>query len=122
MLSLSGNIAAWPRRARVYQSLSARLRQREARGRRGRLSLDGARSERADAGAMLRDVLVGVVGGAHERSRGDVLEAEVVGGALERGELVGMPVAHHREVALGGAQVLADGQHLHVARAQRGEG
>jgi hypothetical protein len=67
-------------------------------------------------------VLVGVVGGAHERAGGDVVEAERVGGGLERGELVGVPVAHDGEVALGGAQVLADGEHLHAVLAQGGEG
>src|SRR4051812_37083122 len=46
-----------------------------------------------DTRPLLRHVLVGVVARAHERPGGDVVEAEVVGGALERGELVRMPVA-----------------------------
>src|SRR5438270_2065389 len=43
----------------------------------------GPRGERPDACAGLRHVLIGVVGGAHERTRGDVVEAELVGGSLE---------------------------------------
>src|SRR6201994_315088 len=77
--------------------------------------------ERADALAWLWHVLIGVVGGAHERPGGDVVEAELVGSRLERGELVGMPVAHDRQVALGGAQVLTDGEHADALLAQRGE-
>src|SRR3954453_22278196 len=75
-----------------------------------------------DAGPLLRHVLVGVVARAHERAGGDVVEAQVVGGALERGELVGVPVAHDRQVALGGAQVLPDGEHADAVRAQLAEG
>ena len=66
-------------------------------------------------------VLVGMVGGAHEGAGGDVLEAELIRGALQRGELVGMPVADDGEVALGGAQVLPDGEHLHAMLAQNGK-
>ena len=46
---------------------------------------------------------------------------EVVRGHLERGELVGVPVADDGEVALGRAQVLADGEHLDAGGAQVGE-
>src|SRR4051812_13025441 len=73
------------------------------------------------AGAAGQMMLVGVVARADERPGGDVLEAEVVGGPLERLELVGVPVAHDRQVALGGAQVLADGEHLHALLAQVAE-
>src|SRR3954452_21576588 len=78
--------------------------------------------DRSHAGPLLRHVLVGVVAGAHERAGGDVVEAQVVGRPLERGELVGVPVAHDGQVALGGAQVLADGEDLHAVRAQLREG
>ena len=78
--------------------------------------------DRPDARALLLDVLVGVVGGAHERPGGDVLEAERVGGVLERGELLRLPVAHDRQVALGRPQVLADREHLHALLAQLPEG
>src|SRR5439155_15190624 len=75
----------------------------------GMLSRSGNTSagvgQRADAGRVLRDVLVCVVGAAHERAGGDVVEAERVRGILERLELVGMPVADDREVALGRTQV-----------------
>src|SRR6201995_3916001 len=77
--------------------------------------------ERADALARLWHVLVGVVGGAHEWPGGNVVEAELVGSRFERGELVGVPVAHDRQVALGGAQVLPDGEHADTLLAQRGE-
>src|SRR3954468_11744834 len=91
----------------------------------GMLSRSGNTSaglcQRPDAGRVLGDVLVGVVGAAHERPRGDVVEAERVGGVFERLELVRMPVADHRQVALGGAQVLADREHLHAGRAQVAE-
>src|SRR4051812_20181474 len=76
----------------------------------------------SDARPLLRHVLVGVVAGAHEGPGGDVVEAKVVGRPLERGELVGVPVAHDGQVALRGAQVLADGQDLHAVRAQLREG
>ena len=51
-----------------------------------------------------------------------MLEAERVGGGLERGELLRLPVAHDRQVALGRPQVLADGEHLHALLAQLAEG
>src|ERR1039457_4826235 len=57
-------------------------------------------SERPAARLRLRHVLVGVIGGAHERSGRDVVEAERVGGLFERHELVRVPVAHDRQVAL----------------------
>src|SRR5581483_10636500 len=63
-------------------------------------------------------MLVGVVAGAHERSSRHVLEAELVSGLLELLELVRMPVAHDRQVILGGAQVLTERQHLDVMRAE----
>src|SRR5256885_5985473 len=74
-----------------------------------------------DARALLRHVLVGVVARPHERAGGDILEAEVERGPLERGELVRVPVAHHRQVALRGPQGLTDGEHLHAALAQAAE-
>src|SRR3954447_25218386 len=58
-----------------------------------------ARPSSSGDGAGLRDVLVGVIAGAHERPRGHVLEAELVAGALERGELGRGPVADDGEVA-----------------------
>src|ERR671917_976790 len=53
----------------------------------------GACRERAGARRALLDVLVRVVGRAHERPGRDVLEAERVGGRLERRELLRLPVA-----------------------------
>src|ERR1700683_2281030 len=82
----------------------------------------GVRGEWACAAERLRHVLIGVIGGAHERPGGDVVEAELIGGCLERGELVGVPVAHDGQMALGRAQVLPDGEHLHAVLAQRAEG
>src|SRR4051812_13191788 len=73
-------------------------------------------------GLRPRDVLVGVVARAHERPGGDVLEAQRVGRLLQRRELVGMPVAHDRQMAFGGAQVLPDGEDLHAVGAQGAEG
>src|SRR5262249_49813828 len=78
--------------------------------------------QRAVARPGLRDVLVRVIARAHERTRGDALEAQLVGRALERGELVGMPVADDREVALGRAQVLPDREDLDAVVAQSAEG
>src|SRR4030081_1770730 len=88
MLSLSGNIwrasgAGRPRRA--YP---------RAAGRRPRPGGAWARPRAAP-----RDVLIGVVGGAHERAGRDVIEAELVGVALERGEFLRVPVAHDGQVA-----------------------
>src|SRR4051812_41270115 len=67
----------------------------------GMLSLSGNTSagsagQRPDARRVLGDVLVSVVGAAHERPGSDVIEAEGVRGVLERLELVRMPVAHDR--------------------------
>jgi hypothetical protein len=59
--------------------------------------------------------------GAHQRPGGDVVEAELVGGILQRGELVGVPVAHDGQMTLGGAQVLTYGEHADAVLAQRGE-
>src|SRR5215218_6966698 len=78
--------------------------------------------ERTYAGAILGDVLVGVVAGPHERPGGDVVEAERVRGVLERLELVRVPVAHDGQVALGRAEVLADGEDLDVVGTQVLEG
>ena len=69
-------------------------------------------------GPVLLDVLVRVVARAHERAGRDVLEAEPYGGLLERRELLGLPVADDRQVALGGAQVLADGEDRDARLAQ----
>src|SRR4051812_26860720 len=80
-----------------------------------------ARPRPSGDGAGLRDVLVGVIAGAHERAGRHVLEAELVGRALERGELVRVPVAHDRQVALGRAQVLAHGEDLDAVLAQPAE-
>src|SRR4051812_39253438 len=93
-------------------------------GRRGCSALTSlcGRGQRADSRTVLLYVLVSVVAGAHERSRGDVLEAQVVCRTLERGELLGRPVAHDREVALGRPQVLADGEDRHARLAQPAEG
>src|SRR6478609_8340774 len=70
----------------------------------GMLSRSGNTSagagQRADAGRVLGDVLVGVVRAAHERPRGDVVEAHGVRRVLERLELVRVPVADNRQVAL----------------------
>jgi hypothetical protein len=63
----------------------------------------GRGGQRPDAGPVLLDVRVGVVAGAHEWAGGDVVEAELVGGLLEGLELVRVPVADDREVALGRA-------------------
>src|SRR5207244_11353121 len=63
----------------------------------------------------LRDLagaLVSVVGAADERTGGHRLESEPVGRSLQGGELVRAPVADDGEVLLGGAQLLARGQHL----------
>src|SRR5262245_60969118 len=88
----------------------------------GMLSRSGNTSaglrQRADPGRVLGDVLVGVVGAAHERPRGDVVEAERVRGLFQRLEFLRMPVADHRQVALGGTQVLAHGEHLDAGGAQ----
>src|SRR5664280_2403856 len=91
MLSLRGNIAARGRRCR---------RRGPIRGAAAAAPdpLAGRGGERAHARLRLGDVLVGVVGGAHERARGHVVEPELVGGPLERRELVGMPVAHDGQV------------------------
>src|SRR3954449_6004272 len=63
-----------------------------------------------DTRPLLGHVLVGVVARAHERPGGDVVEAQLVRRGLQRLELVRVPVAHDRQVALAGTQVLADGE------------
>src|SRR4051794_2995794 len=60
----------------------------------------------------LGQVLVRVVAGAHQGAAGDRLESQLVGRSLKRLELLGVPVANHREVVLGRPQVLAHGQDL----------
>src|SRR3954469_2177535 len=81
----------------------------------------GEGGERPRARLALGHVLVGVVARPHERAGGDVLEAERVRGALQGGELVRVPVAHDREVLLGRAEVLADGEDLHAVLAEDAE-
>src|SRR5215213_8510856 len=65
-----------------------------------------ARIESGGRPRGLFERLLGVIARAHERSRGDGLEAQGVGLALQLGELVRVPVARDRKVVLGGAQVL----------------
>src|SRR5215212_6513210 len=78
-----------------------------------------ARAESAAGGvAGVLSLLVGVVGAADERSALDVLEAHLEAELAERGELLRSVVAAHREVVLRGAQVLADGQDVHVVLPQ----
>src|SRR5438105_14568090 len=67
---------------------------------RGRTSASGL------VGSGLREGLLGVVARPHERPRRHRLEPHGVRPALELGELVRMPVAHHGEVVAGGPQVL----------------
>src|ERR1700733_8149764 len=62
-------------------------------------------------------LLVGVVAGADERPRFDVLEAERLAVCLELGELVRMPVADERVVLERWAQVLTDRDDLDVVGA-----
>src|ERR1700680_2236506 len=83
MLSLSGIIAA---RRGGWAKCSAEPTRLLAGGSPRALRLADGR-QRPDAVARLGDVLVGVVGGANERAGRDMVEAELVGGALERGEL-----------------------------------
>src|SRR3954453_14056242 len=93
----------------------------------GMLSLSGNTSagsagERPDARRVLGNVLVGAVGAAPGRSGRDVVEAKPVRRVFERLELVGMPVAHDRQMALGRPQVLPHGEHLDAGVAQVLEG
>src|SRR5206468_8628048 len=80
------------------------------------------RGQRADAGVRLGDVEVGMVGRADERTGGDVVEAEGVGGERELCELIGMPVADEGQVVGAGTEILADGEDLDVVVAEEGEG
>ena len=59
-------------------------------------------------------LLIRPIAGAHHRAAGGVLETHLQRFGLEHLEGVGMHVAQHRQVAAGGLQVLADGQHVHV--------
>src|SRR3954447_18177549 len=78
----------------------------------------GERGELTAARLALRSMLVGVVARAHERPGGDVIEPQRVRRALERGELVGVPVAHDGQVLLRRTQVLPDGEDLDTVLAQ----
>jgi hypothetical protein len=62
-------------------------------------------------------LLVSVVAGAHHGAYGGVREAHLQGLGLEHLEGVGVHVAAHRQVAVAGRKVLADGQHVDVVRA-----
>ncbi len=64
------------------------------------------------------NLVPGVVGGANERPRLDMAEAEGERLGLELGELVGVVVALNREVFNAGAQVLADGEDVAVDLAE----
>src|SRR3989338_7203565 len=66
-------------------------------------------------------LFVGVVGGADQRAGFDVLEAEGKAVAADSRELVRMIEAHDRQVPDGRLQVLADGDDVHVLRAQVAE-
>src|SRR5947209_3504825 len=77
--------------------------------------------DRADAlghrpgpGALLLHVLIRVIRAADQGTGRDVGEAELIRRALERLELVRMPVADDRKVLEGRPQVLADRQNLDV--------
>ena len=68
------------------------------------------------------DVLVGVVELSARAGRRRCARSRASYAArLERLELVRVPVAHDRQVALGRAQVLADGEHLDALLAQLAE-
>ena len=67
------------------------------------------------------DVFVGVIRRPHQRTGGDVLEPERQRCGLEGGELLRLPVPHDRQVALGGPQVLPDGEDLDALLAQVAE-
>ena len=62
-------------------------------------------------------LLVGVVAGAHHGAAGGVVKAHLVGFFFKLLEHFGGYVAQHRQVAVGGLQVLADGEHFDVVRA-----
>src|SRR5690606_20995974 len=62
-------------------------------------------------------LLVGPVARAHHRPAGGVLEAHLQRLGLQHREGVRVHVTQHRQVAAGGLQVLADGEHLDVVRA-----
>src|SRR5215217_9386309 len=77
-----------------------------------------AAARRSCLAAGARERLLGVVARANQRPRRHGLEALRVRLALELGELLGMPVAHHRKVVARGPQVLADREHLDLVLAQ----
>ena len=55
---------------------------------------------------MLHIELTRLVGGSHQRPRGDVLEAQLFTFRLVPVELCGCDILRHREVMIGGPQVL----------------
>ena len=106
-----GALPAGPAGHRTRRPLVVRL---VPAGSTGRLHLlagrfrTGAAAGRRVAGRQARELFAGVVGGAHERARLAVHEADLPRRAAQLGELLGVPVAHHRELLRGGLQVLAD--------------
>src|SRR4029077_12664919 len=62
-----------------------------------------------------------VVGGTGERARLYVTEAERQPDVPQLGELRGRVVARDRQMAVGGAQILAQGHDVHVAAAEVAE-
>ena len=90
----------------------------------GMSSLSGIKPRYAECPSPadgLGEGLLGVVARAHQRTGRHRLEPHRVGLALELCELVGMPVAHHRQVVARGPQVLPHGQHLDAVLAQDAE-
>src|SRR5258706_1712645 len=77
---------------------------------------ENAATRELEAGSMR--LLVGVVRGAHERPDGGVLEAHRRRFLPEQGENGGLDIALDRQVMRRGLQVLADGQHVDIVRAQ----
>jgi len=63
-------------------------------------------------------LLIGVVARAHHRAAGRVREAHFRGLGLEHAKHVRMRIATHRQMMVGGCEVLADCQHVDVMRAQ----
>jgi citrate lyase beta subunit len=61
---------------------------------------------------------VGVVGAADQRAALDVPEAHLEAELAEAGELLRRVVAAHRQVVLRRAEILADGQDVHVVLPQ----
>ena len=65
---------------------------------------------------------LGVIGGAHQRPRLDVGEAEARPTSASSRNSSGMVVARHRQMLRGRAEVLAESQDAHVGRAQVAHG